>query len=284
MGQFIMLALIKSLFGSSKNSNAQSHLKSAHIELNSDPDFKWIEFRDLNNVEFHYRPAFTKAQERLNAILSNQASQPVNVDGHTINGILIDASTSNIDGEGNILGFAGPSHIRKDSKLPVIGIMQFDNADLDRLLARGELSDVILHEMFHALGAGPLWSYLGLTSETNSNNPQFIGPRAVAEYQTLLGESTVSSIPVANTGGQGTRNGHWRESVFGIELNTGFLNGKHRPLSRMSIAALSDLGYTEPRLDLADPYQLPVATELQSLEALHFHQCDICTPEFHEVN
>ena len=278
-----MWAFIRGLFGSSETQAATRVTRTANAVVNTDPDFKWIEFRDLNNVEFSYRPAFVKAQERLNAILSNQAAQPVNIEGQVIKGILIDATTSNIDGDGNILGFAGPTHIRSQSKLPATGTMQFDNADLDRLQARGELGDVILHEMFHALGSGPLWRFLGLLTEPSPNDPQYIGTSAVAEYQALLNDSSVTSIPIANTGGEGTRNGHWRESVFGTELNTGFLNGKNRPLSRMSIAALEDLGYTQPRLDLADPYQLPDQETINSLQALNFHECDICAPEFNEV-
>jgi hypothetical protein len=48
---------------------------------------------------------------------------------------------------------------------------------------------------------------------------------------------------VENTGGAGTRDGHWRESVFGNELMTGFYNSGPNPLSAVSAASLRDLGY-----------------------------------------
>jgi hypothetical protein len=51
-------------------------------------------------------------------------------------------------------------------------------------------------------------------------------------------------VPVENTGGAGTRDGHWRESVFGSELMTGFYDsGVANPLSAVSAASLRDLGY-----------------------------------------
>ena len=50
---------------------------------------------------------------------------------------------------------------------------------------------------------------------------------------------------VAATCGAGTFNSHWRESVFGSELMTGYLNsGAANPLSRLTIGAMEDLGYT----------------------------------------
>jgi hypothetical protein len=64
------------------------------------------------------------------------------------------------------------------------------------------------------------------------------------------------NVPVENTGGLGTRNGHWRETTFGNELMTGFLNSGKNPLSRLTIASLRDLGYIV-NLSVADPYKRP---------------------------
>ncbi len=287
-GGHMILNFLRRLFGfntsATISANDLSSETSVQTTLNVasqvSPQAGWIEFRDLNNVDERYRHAFVKAQSRLNAILANETPSPVNFEGLIIQGILIDASTSNLDGPGSILGQAGPTHLRSDTGVPAIGIMQFDNNDLDRLLNNGELEDVILHEMFHALGSGPLWGFRGLLNEPAPNDPQYIGPNAVAEYQILLGDTNITSIPVANTGGAGTQNGHWRETTFGTELNTGFLNGISRPLSRMSIAALKDIGYKNPIIDLADPYRLPSIPEIQSLESAQPRRCDICHPEF----
>jgi len=48
---------------------------------------------------------------------------------------------------------------------------------------------------------------------------------------------------VENCCGSGTRNSHWRESVFDTELMTGFLNFGANPLSVVTTASMGDLGY-----------------------------------------
>ncbi|HUL03118.1 MAG TPA: hypothetical protein VLV16_07825, partial [Gemmatimonadales bacterium] len=60
-----------------------------------------------------------------------------------------------------------------------------------------------------------------------------------------------NEVPVENCGtaspmdcGAGTVNSHWREPTFGPELMTGYLNGGiTNPLSRMTAAAMGDIGY-----------------------------------------
>ena len=67
-----------------------------------------------------------------------------------------------------------------------------------------------------------------------------------------------ATVPVENTGGPGTAGGHWRESVFGNELMTGYLNPGTNPLSAMTIAAMIDLGYSVS-LTAADAYSFTSA-------------------------
>ena len=69
------------------------------------------------------------------------------------------------------------------------------------------------------------------------------------------------TVPVENTGGQGTQDSHWRDTVFGNEQMTGFVGDAGNPLSRMTVASLQDMGY-QVNLNAAEPYQLP---DLQSL-------------------
>jgi hypothetical protein len=75
----------------------------------------------------------------------------------------------------------------------------------------------------------------------------------VAEYSTL---GASGNVPVESLGGPGTRDSHWRETTFGSELLTGFVNPGFNPVSRMTIASLADLGY-QVTLDTADSYSLP---------------------------
>jgi hypothetical protein len=109
--------------------------------------------------------------------------------------------------------------------------------------------------MAHVLGFGTIWNALGLLSGAGGSDPRFTGADATAEYNSIFGVAE-ASVPVENTGGLGTRDAHWRESVFDNELMTGLLNGGiENPLSRITVASFGDLGY-EVNLAAADPFSL----------------------------
>jgi hypothetical protein len=164
-----------------------------------------------------------------------------------VDDLIIFVAVQPIDGVGNILGQAGPCMVRGGSRLPVLGDMILDVADLNALAASGNLQTVILHEMLHVIGIGTIWGpapNLGLTSGTGGPNPTFLGVQAREQYLALGGNAALPGVPLENTGGAGTRDGHWRESIFGRELMTGFLNaGVLNPLSTITIGALADFGY-----------------------------------------
>lgn len=187
-----------------------------------------------------------------------------------VDDVRIEARGEPIDGRGRILGQAGPRRVRPGSSIPYTGIMSFDSADLAGMEADNSLENVIIHEMGHVLGLGTIWSRLDLLRGAGTINPTFIGTNAMREYQTLAGRSEPTPVPVANTGGPGTRDGHWRELVLGNELMTGFLSAGHNPISRLTIAAFEDLGYTV-NYDAAEPYILPDARALaeMGLSAVH---------------
>lgn len=185
----------------------------------------------------------------------------VTIDGQTINNLRITAQGSDIDGPGEILGQAGPTFLRPRNAgtaafLPATGEMQFDSADLAGMEADGTLNDVITHEMGHVIGVGTIWTRKQLLKGASTNNPTFQGTNAMREYGVLRDSSTPLPVPVENRGGSGTRNSHWRDSVFKAELMTGFVNVGGNPMSRLTIASLQDLGY-EVNMAVAQPYQLP---------------------------
>ena len=135
--------------------------------------------------------------------------------------------------------------------------MAFDTADLAQMEAGGTLNDVIAHEMGHVLGIGTLWRDRALLRGARGPNPVFVGPHAMAAYGGLTGGAP-APVPVANTGGAGTRDAHWREADFGHELMSGFIAATGNPISRVTAASLEDLGYVV-NLDAAEPYSLPSA-------------------------
>ena len=142
----------------------------------------------------------------------------------------------------------------------LMGMMLFDEDDCDRLIDEGIFGSTVLHEMFHVLGFGSLWPYYGFLVDGGTTNPQYNGSLATLEAYRNVG-GTGDLIPLENRGSpQGTRDSHWRTSIFGDELMTGALTGSFQPLSRLNVMALQDLLYiVDADSDEIDPYVIPAA-------------------------
>jgi hypothetical protein len=182
------------------------------------------------------------------------------VDGEVIDDVLILAQGDDIDGPGRVLGQAGPTALRPRTAgaaafLPAKGIMIFDSADLADMEENGTLNDVITHEMGHVIGIGTIWSRKGLLRGAGTSNPRFTGRRAQEEFGALRGTGP-RQVPVENRGGSGTADSHWRDTVFGNELMTGFVAEPPNPISRITVGSLEDMGY-KVNLAAAEPYELP---------------------------
>jgi hypothetical protein len=76
--------------------------------------------------------------------------------------------------------------------------------------------------------------------------------KASKEWQDLTSCPTSSPIPVETDGKSWTACQHWDESCLQGELMTGYISGALE-LSRMTVAALDDLGYSVD-YSQADPY------------------------------
>jgi Leishmanolysin len=218
-----------------------------------------IDVRFLTSMTADERDAFVAAARRWMGIITAHLT-PVTVNlpaaacaplqpamSETIPDLVVFAEVTPIDGAGGVLGSSGPCAERSTSNLPAVGTMQFDTADLPALERTGQLVATITHEMGHVLGFGTIWSDAGLTSGTGTTDPIFTGTEALAQwppFATALGYAG-RPVPLENTGSAGTRDVHWRESVFHAELMTGFIEaaGVPMPLSKMTVASLKDLGY-----------------------------------------
>ncbi|HEX6135184.1 MAG TPA: leishmanolysin-related zinc metalloendopeptidase [Longimicrobiales bacterium] len=212
-----------------------------------------VDVRYVNAVTARQRLAVDRAVAAWRSVIVGdlpavQANAPANTCfagqpalNEVVDDILIYVEFSDIDGAGKVLGQAGPCFIRNGTSLPVVGELRLDRADLDQMERAGTLDDVVTHEMGHILGFGTLWPHLELIAGAGGPDPYFTGAEALAAYRALGGSG--AGAPVENTGGDGTREGHWRESVFGSELMTGYIRGLPNPLSALTIASLRDLGY-----------------------------------------
>ena len=241
-----------------------------------DPQAYHIDVRFITAMTGAEKAAFTLAAAKWESmIFGDVPDQPVTIASNscgkgspglfeTVDDIVIFAIIDSIDGPGKILGQAGPCFVRSEDNLPIVGVMQFDSADVVSLLAAGSFGLVIQHEMGHVLGFGTMWQTDSLLANPSgcdsTQDPHFVGVQGLAEFDRIGGGSYVASakVPVENHGSPGTCDSHWRESVFKNELMTGFLNIGSNPLSAETVASLGDLGY-QVTYSAADPYVLSVA-------------------------
>jgi hypothetical protein len=240
-----------------------------------------IEVRFLGGLTSSQMQVFKDAADRWTRLIVGDLPD-VLVNGQIVDDVVIEAQGAPIDGVGGILGQAGPRLVRpaaagRHAFLTITGTMQFDTADLDAMEQRGTLTDVITHEMGHVIGCvGFIWARKGFVTGQGTEAWGFTGPSAMAEYGMLLNpaaravqaDEAARPVPIENQHGPGTRGSHWRETVFGSELMTGFVSQSGgNPLSRVTGGMYGDLGY-DVDLDACDPYQLPSHLELAELGLL----------------
>ncbi len=214
-----------------------------------------------------FQQAANRWQSVITADLPSASVVPLGASSSVVvDDLLIDVATFDIDGVGATIGGAAPLEFRAGSGLPSYGVMLFDRADLPIVQAEGSLLDSVVHEIAHVLGFGSIWETKGLLAGGGTDDPTFTGAQALAAYNAIFGE-TATGVPVDNSGLQGTADSHWRESIFGNELMTGFIGpGTVNPLSVISIASMADLGYSVD-LNQADPYTKPADALLFALQA-----------------
>ena len=203
--------------------------------------------------------SFIASSDFLSAVISGDrpdyiaADDPNNFFSEDIDDILIIASLVNIDGEGGVLGRAGPTHIIYDpltetnsDALPFAAIMEFDVADAETYLAAGTWGDIVFHEMMHTLGFGTMWESTGVVDLVIDDNgtKRPVDDTYIYDYTGQLAIDANGGVaPLVETdGGSGTAGGHWDELTYGNELMTGYINDENY-LSQMSLASLGDLGY-----------------------------------------
>ncbi|MEO7996752.1 MAG: hypothetical protein ABI852_04860 [Gemmatimonadaceae bacterium] len=204
------------------------------------------------------------------------AAQPViNED---VEDLLLFVQLAPIDGPKNIIGQAGPCAVHLPAYLTLMGFLQLDVADLDLMLTEGTLDNVVLHEIGHIIGIGTLWGQItssfsrNLLTGSGGSDPYFIGAVSRDQFALLLPAFSGNPVPVENCitaagatipgCGAGTRDSHWRKSVFNTELMQGY-SDPNMPMSKVTIGSLADLGYIV-NLNAADPFSLQSALRASS--------------------
>lgn len=212
-------------------------------------------------------------------------AEPVN---QVFDDLVIYVKVEAIDGVGQVLGSAGPCLTRTITGHTALGVMRFDSADLQNLSNNGRLGAVVLHEMLHVVGVGTLWQSKGILADSSTPSVRVTGPLAVAACVTDHAGGSVctgNAVPTENcldlspsvTCGVGTRNSHWKESVFQTELMTGYA-GATNPLSKMTLQNLADMGYVVD-VGAADAYTVPTVTAMRELRADDDMASGVALPE-----
>lgn len=230
-----------------------------------------IEVRFLGGLTARQRAAFTAAADRWTRVIVGDLPS-VLVDGEVIDDVLILAQGTAIDGPGRILGQAGPTHLRPASAGPA-AFSDGEGHHVVRHRGPGENERRRHAERRHRArdGSRPRNRHAvgpeGPAGWGGRLEPDLLRSWAMEEYRVLRGGGRRRRVPVENTGGPGTRDAHWRETVFRNELMSGFIAEPGNPLSRLTVASLGDLGY-EVDLEAGEPYELPNLFALAEAGAL----------------
>jgi hypothetical protein len=194
-------------------------------------------------------------------------------DGSVVDDLLIQVDMTDLGS--NVIALAGFTDIRigntnapaggdlSQAGLPYLGQMTV-NAAFQTAVGLGT---TIAHEIGHVIGFGTLWQngvgeFADLVAGIGTNDPVFVGENAVREFSQLFGTAQ-NGVPLFEhnvsgfTGYDGSYGSHWRDSVFNDYPSHGELmtaaypidgdgHGRACPalLSRVTIAAMDDLGYT----------------------------------------
>ncbi|MEI8072406.1 MAG: Calx-beta domain-containing protein [Planctomycetota bacterium] len=195
------------------------------------------------------RAAATRWQQIISSDVPGKTTAGVFVDDITINvqmGLL--GNPAGTDGPGGALANAGPTAWRTNANgLPYQAEAGIDPADANS----PGLTDTVTHEFGHALGFPDAKGFKLYVS-----GAFFTGSNALREFKIFA--PTATGVPLETTGTAGTVGGHWLETVFGNELMTGFSDRGVNPISRITVGAFQDMGYTV-NYNSADSYRMPGA-------------------------
>ena len=175
------------------------------------------------------------------------------VDASILNGAFIEdvslvLAIAPFDGPGQTLARGGPcGYGRVGTPAVISGQISLDEADV-AIASATYLETIVWHEIAHAMGIGTVWQ--GSLMGAGGPSPAHHGANTNVEWRML---APFDGVPV-----QPSVEAHWDEAWLDSEIMTPVTEGPFgaAPISRVTIGALLDLGWTAD-LTAADPYTLP---------------------------
>ena len=220
---------------------------------------------DTSGVAPQYRFAFDQAEAFWDKHLIGYSRLLPRFVRRQLGDINIVATTPLIDGPGGILGSAAPTRTvdfaggtfdkfgyRRSISISQEGIMNFDIADLPALQQSGDLVDVVMHEMAHALGYGSLWDQNSLLGTIDDVTQYRYDGYALARYRQESGVTSATYVPIEQDGGGGTALAHLDDddpffnqttTTGRAELMLGFLMPAEQFVSQTSFGIFADLWF-----------------------------------------
>ena len=195
-----------------------------------------------------YAPILRSAATWWEAAISEPLSPITHADHGLIKDLHILVKTEALPDGQIVIGT--PTQFREGGNgLPYLGTLLIDAEAFAGLTSDAERAAILEHGIGHVLGLGTLWSARGLAS-----GARYTGPQALAEFTALGG--TGAFIPLENIAHGGTGK-EWSEDHFDSELMSAeFETSGPMPMSRITVGALADLGYSVD-MEAADDYTLP---------------------------
>lgn len=231
----------------SENENTDSEFNVRIQFLDKNGGFTSQQETDIRNAVDLWKEAITSG---LNTAGLPDTKDECSYDEEEVEDLAIVVSKTDIDGPGGTLAIGGTCSVRQSDNTTALGSIELDTGDLPY----ENPVRTVAHEVGHVLGIGTTWD--PRLSDAGTAEPLYKSEHAKEAYEELGGQK--EGVPLDKNEDGEIR--HWSEDDFKTELMTpesNFGSGQtSAPLSRVSLAALKDIGYSVD-LDEAESYSLP---------------------------
>lgn len=142
-----------------------------------------------------------------------------------------------VDLNNHFFAMAGPTQYTQNhlgtTHTVVAGRVQINRRRLGRALQANYFENLMLHEIGHAVGIGPMWRKWGLTEKDETGQETYIGKHGLEAWRKM---GCSGPLPVEGL--------HWDEQCILHEvMNPNFYRNHRELFTSLSMGTLKDMGY-----------------------------------------